>query len=378
MAHLSDSILRRLYDEPLSVTEKDRAHLGSCPRCQSRFEPVAALARESMAALAVPGATVDAQAALDRLRPRLGPPVTRIPWRPRLLGTSRRSWVPRLAAIGLAAALSVALVGAGVAQDALKIFEPQSIQVVPIATGDVAGLPDLSRFGEMTVQSKPELKEASSALDAATTSGLPLLPSGGLPASIDLKHVSYGTIPVSRGSFTFSARKAEAYAASTGRSIPTLRSGLDGSTLTVSGGPAEFEVFGELGRSGAQPATGAAQPGTGGISQLPALAIGAMRAPVVTSSGVTVKQLEDYLKALDPKLAPAIDAIGDKGSVLPIPVPVDRAQQTAVTIHGVPGVALGDNTGLGSAVIWERDGIIWAVAGTISQSQAIAIANSIP
>ena len=373
MAHLPESTLRRLYDEPLAVTEKDRVHFGSCAECRARFEPIAALAQESMAQLAVPGVTVDAQAALARVRPQLGAPVARTPWRPRLFGTGpRRSWIPRLAAVGLAAALSVLLVGAGVAQDMLKIFEPQSIQVVPITTGDLAGLPDLSRFGEMKVLTRPELKEATSAAEAASLSGLPVLNPTGLPNSVDTKHVSFGTIPQSTGSFTFNAARAQAYAAASGRSIPKMPNGIDGSTLSVSGGPAEFELFGELGRGGATPAT------SGGAPQLPTLAIGAMKAPSVSSTGVTVDQLKSYLKLLDPKLAPAIDAIGSAGNVLPIPVPVDRVQQTAVSINGAAGVALGDNTGLGSAVIWETKGRIWAVAGTITQTQAIAIASSLP
>jgi hypothetical protein len=49
----------------------------------------------------------------------------------------------------------------------------------------------------------------------------------------------------------------------------------------------------------------------------------------------------------------------------------------SVQVQGVPGYAVGDNTGLGSGVIWEKGGIIYGVAGTLSQDAVLSVANSL-
>ena len=63
MRHLDDGALRRLYDEPLALEEKTRAHYNDCAECQSRFSAIADDARQTSALLAVPGATVDDRSA---------------------------------------------------------------------------------------------------------------------------------------------------------------------------------------------------------------------------------------------------------------------------------------------------------------------------
>ena len=61
----------------------------------------------------------------------------------------------------------------------------------------------------------------------------------------------------------------------------------------------------------------------------------------MTSTGVTPTQLEDYLLAqpgISPQLAADIKAIGDPTTTLPIPVPVQFATSSKVTVQGVQGV----------------------------------------
>jgi hypothetical protein len=40
-------------------------------------------------------------------------------------------------------------------------------------------------------------------------------------------------------------------------------------------------------------------------------------------------------------------------------------------------MALGDNTGLGAGVVWQRDGFLYGVAGSRSERDILAIANSL-
>jgi hypothetical protein len=70
-------------------------------------------------------------------------------------------------------------------------------------------------------------------------------------------------------------------------------------------------------------------------------------------------------------------AICDWRDTLPLPVPADRIDWRSATVGGAPGLVLGDRGGLGSAVIWQRDGRIYGVAGVLRQSQVLRVAESI-
>jgi hypothetical protein len=60
-----------------------------------------------------------------------------------------------------------------------------------------------------------------------------------------------------------------------------------------------------------------------------------------------------------------------------IPVPIQYATSTKVQVQGVQGVALGDNTGAGSAVIWIKNGTVYGVLGLLKQSQVLSVANQL-
>jgi hypothetical protein len=113
---------------------------------------------------------------------------------------------------------------------------------------------------------------------------------------------------------------------------------------------------------------------------IPSLVVAEAARPRITSTGATAKEIEDYLLAqpgVSPQLAAEIKAIGDPTTALPIPVPVERATAQTVQVQGTSGLAVGDNTGIGSGVIWEKDGVVYGVAGALPESQILAIANSL-
>jgi hypothetical protein len=47
-----------------------------------------------------------------------------------------------------------------------------------------------------------------------------------------------------------------------------------------------------------------------------------------------------------------------------------------VTVNGASGLLIGDSTGLGSAVIWQRNGVVYAIAGTLTSNEVLGIARS--
>jgi len=80
---------------------------------------------------------------------------------------------------------------------------------------------------------------------------------------------------------------------------------------------------------------------------------------------------------VSPALAAQIRAIGDPASTLPVPIPVGVAQAKNVSVHGTTGLFVGDSTGLGSGVIWVQNGLVYVVGGTLTESEVLAVANSL-
>ena len=363
MAHLSEGTLRRKFDDEDALTNSDARHYSACAECQARYTAFADDAQAVAGVLAVPDLKVDVASAFSRVRsapaarPRFGIrlPIVRPASRP---------------AMGVLAAAAVifALVVTGVAQNALTFFEPKTLQPVPVSVADLQSLSGLSAYGTFAWTKEPTPQIVTSAAEAATVSGLHVPVVGTLPSGVSTT-VTYAAMPQAVGVFTFDAAKAAAAAAQAGKPLPKMPSGMDASTLTVTVGPAVIEVFGNL-------KTGAASDPT--QLSLPQLIVGESTAPVVTSSQVTTQELENYLLSqpgVSPELAAAIRAIKDPSTTLPIPIPIEFATHSDVQVQGVKGVALGDNTGLGAAVIWIKSGVVYGVAGTLKQNAILDVAN---
>jgi hypothetical protein len=381
VTHLTDGQLRRLRDEPFAVPEQARRHYHACTECQRRYSAIEADARAVAAALSVDDVRIDTSAALTKLRHRIavteqheGAIAVRRRWLERIRTMTARRLVKPVAGLAVAAALvaSLALTPLGsFAQSMITIFEPQQITAVPITPSDMQGLrslPDLSSFGTMSQQTGLQSQDVASAAEAQQKTGLTVLVPGSLPSGVSSQQVRYMAASQGQASFTFSAAKAQQ--AASGKTLPAMPAGLDGSTLQVTVGPVVVTTYGN----------NDASAGGGDLHNLPALVVGQAVAPKVTSTGATASQIEDYLLSLPgmpASVAAEIRAIGDPTSTLPIPVPIDRVNTQQVQVQGVNGLALGDNTGIFSVVIWQKKGMVYAVGGTLTQDQVLSIANSL-
>ncbi len=373
MAHLTEGTLRRLYDEPDASAAAVREHYDACSQCQRRFEAIAGDARQAASWLMAPDISIDVRPAFAALQDRIRRDESTHPVRryERWLAVAQLRWpgVARPLTAAVVVAVLLAVVGvSGVAQNVFTIFEPRQLVTVSVSPSDLQGVPDLTAYGTLKwTPSQPELRPTSDAAAAAAESGLPVLTPSALPTGLP-RSVNYAVVSRATASFTFSAAKAREAAAKAGKSLPPMPANMDGSTLYVTAGPALLEIYGGL-PSGA----------TGGDT-LPALVIFQARAPQVTSTGVTAKELQDYLLAqpgISPQLQAQIRAIGDPTHTLPIPLPAGQATSRSIQVGGGQGIFIGDSTGLASAVIWQRDGIVYAVGGTLTESQAVMIANSL-
>jgi len=332
--------------------------------------------------LSVSEPKIDTERALARIRARVDAE--------RIAPVSRGASAPRRVAVniwvrGLAAAATVALVAtlltvSGLAETILTIFEPKQLVAVPITSTDLNSAASFGAYGTLTWTEQPKPYDVPDIRTAARESGMTVLTPSNLPQGVGAPR--YGVMPKTTATFTFSAAKTTQAAAAQKRTPPPMPANIDGSKLFITGGPAVVAFYtdttattGATGASGATSTSGASP-----FSGMPKLIVAQGKPPVVQSDGVTVDQLQSYLLAqpgISPQLAAQIRAIKDPSSTLPVPIPVDMATSKKVTVQGVEGIFVGDSTGLGSAVIWQKDGIVYGVAGTLTEQQVLAVANSL-
>jgi hypothetical protein len=167
--------------------------------------------------------------------------------------------------------------------------------------------------------------------------------------------------------FTFNAAKARAFERRSHKELPPMPAGLDGTTVRLQTG-AVFNAHYES--------------GTGKRSARRTASFELIEAPAprVTSTGASLETLERYLLSMpnvSPDLASQIRALGDVESTLPVPVMIDKQTARSVSVHGSGGLAIGDNTGLGAGVVWQKNGIIYVVAGPLSMDEVTSIADGL-
>ena len=364
MAHLTDGTLRRMFDDPDTRVGGDAAHLEGCADCKARFEVIARDARSIATLLAVPDAAVDVRSAFAKVSeaPRFQPGLVRLP----VFGSPVRPMRFALVAAAMVALLAVVAFAA----EGL-FYKPSTVTPVPVTVADMQALSQLADYGTIAWTQQPQFQAATSPTDAAAIAGLTAPTAGSVPATIS-KTITYGAMTKAIATFTFNASKAQSTAAAKGKTLPAMPAGMDGATLTVTVGPAVGEIYGDL----KQPESSSANN-----INLPQLVIAKSAAPTVTSTQVSAATLENYILSLpgiSPELRNAVLAVKDPTTTLLIPVPVEYATATQVTINGANGVALGDNTGLGGGVVWVgKDGYVYVVAGSIKKDDAVNIAKTL-
>ncbi|HEY8741818.1 MAG TPA: hypothetical protein VIU62_01875 [Chloroflexota bacterium] len=398
MRHIADGMLRRMQDEPQAVASIARQHLASCHACRMRLEQIAADAQLVGALLGYGNPAPDTARAFQRMQQRLAADVVSRPSsiQERITGMINQQSGKLLKplggiAAGLSLAAALALTPAGAwAGNFLTVFEPTQVTAVPIDMRDLQSLPDLAKYGTIHAPAKAASQHFTLGSAAVAAAGLPLLTPKALPSGVPVT-ATYEVVPGATGSFTFSAAKAQANAAAQGKTLPPMPANLDGATLQVSTGTALVEAYADPSKlkavagDNATSTTGTADASQNAAAAVhaigPVLIIGEMKAPSVTmtGNGVTAVQLETYLLAqpgISPSLVSAIKALGDPTSTLPIPIPINKAVSQNVTLSdGTKAVVVGDSTGIIGGIIWEKNGIVYGIGGSLTESQLISMAN---
>ena len=271
--------------------------------------------------------------------------------------------------LGLAAVLALPLAAHA---DPLSVFQPTQVRAVSVSPTDVRAihsLPPLEAFGTVRGTRVPGVDEVGSASEAAQDAGYALR----LPATVPSKlgnAAHYQITQRAHTSFTFSQAKAAAWAREHNVPLHPLPSGLDGATYTATLRPVTVVTYGSVPRKRT----------THGPPASSFLAVVQAPLPTITSSGAPLRALTDWFAAqpgISKRLVAQIKAMGDPAQTLPIPVRFNEQTAAKVSVDGVQGLAIGDETRIGTAIVWTKDGKLYAVAGTFPQSEVLALANDL-
>jgi hypothetical protein len=359
MRHPTDGTLRRLVDEPAGVADADREHVAGCQVC------LAALAAAQQDA-AVTGRVLDVESTVDvdagwrRLsgalavegRRRAGAVAPAHRWRAAL-----RS--PVVAVVGVIALVTGA--AAAAAANWLPFFRTEQIAPITLPQADLVRLPDLSDFGELAVAERFDIREVADAAAAEEATGLSVPRVGGeLPRGVSGKP-GYRTFGRISAVFTFSAEKAARFAAAGGQTLPPPPAGLDGSQFRLVAGPG-LAVAWTQGRP------------------FPAMIVGRAVAPIAYSAGIPFETARDYLLSLPmlpEDVAAQLRGFSGDGTTLPLFVSAERMQTSTADVGGVPATVLTSRQGTISAVVWVHNGIVTAVAGSMSAGEVLSVAREL-
>src|SRR5437868_1810343 len=255
----------------------------------------------------------------------------------------------RLALVGLAGALVLCAFlvtpqGQAFASALLMLFRGQTIQ--PIAT-DYAhlqnaykALEELEKLGSLQGTIPSQLKSVSSVGGAQSVAGFTPAQPGTFPTGFGKTPSAIKALAPSRVTLTLSASTANAYFKSIGANR-TLPQQMDGEQLIVDfPGVTLLEYVGQ----------GGARLLVGQASQL----------TISASGNATVDQLRAYLltlPGLSADTAKSLQSISSWQTTIPLGIPTDRVGFNAAPVKGSlggDGVVLNDNTGIGSAVLWQH------------------------
>jgi hypothetical protein len=276
----------------------------------------------------------------------------------------------RLLSLALAAGL---LVPAAAPADPLSVFQPTRVRPISITPADeraLRALPPLDAFGTLRGTRSPGFDEWSSATEAARAAGHRLRLPSHVPVSV-AGTVRYEVTQTARTTFTFSAAKAAAWAKDQKIALASFPAGLDGTTYTATVAPVAIVTYGTPPRRGAHER---------GVRRGAFLTVVQARVPRIVARGASLETLVAWFTrqpGISPALAAQVRAIGDPTQTLPIPVRFDRNTAQSVAVDGVQGLAIGDETGIGSAIVWTKDGTLYAVGGTFAQSSLVALAGEL-
>jgi hypothetical protein len=284
----------------------------------------------------------------------------------------------RVAAAALVAALVLTgLVvtpgGRAAASSFLAQFRSQRFEVLSVDPAQanqvervLAGLADTGVFTGAALRDTGlgEPQVAADRAEAARLAGfaVPVVDPAALPSGVDRTPRRLLVSPAREVRLTFDRDRALDYLRRHGRPAAQLPERYDGTELVVRIPSAVVQQF--AGRDGG-PALLVGKAGTLGLT---------------TEGGASLEELREVvlgLPGLPAETVAQVRAIGDWRTTLPLPVPTDEVRWRPATVGGAEALSFADQTGRLHALLWQRDGHIWGVAGVLSSDEAQDVAGSL-
>ncbi len=372
--------LRAYLDGELSLERQGAvaAHLAACEACRGSLARLAEQAAEVGDALAclAPGPQEAASpvAALQAWRARAAGPGIWERFRGGLAAMANgflgRRWQVALAALAAALVVTALLTPVGSAVGELlsvfraEKFAPISIDPAAASVGSV-GQVNPEEFGQFSVRTEPTFTKIKNLSEAKVD--FPVRQVTNVPAGLaSAPQVLYST--PGEAVFTFDLAKTKAALGKMGIALQ-LPAELDGATVRVYV-PAGVEmVYSKA--DGTEPALILLQ-GRSPTLELPAV--------------LDTPQMRDLffsLAGLPPELAEQLRAIAESRTTVPVPV-IKGDDSREVTVDGTQGLLVthrpavaGASAPEGSYIVWQKDGVLYALGGTVSEADLLAAAQSL-
>lgn len=385
--HLTDGELRAALDEELEHIRLQ--HLKSCPDCQRRQQQlnVERMKVSSRLAFLRPGEepVPSAQAAWNRFSQKT---------QEKEISMVRRLFSIPMIRYGTAALALLTLILAfpstrALAGELLSLFRVQKVVVVPV---DFTGLEQLTgdgmlgnQFTELIAssvdmhQEPGEPVEAANAEEASQLAGFPVrIPAGMTPSQISVTNRAAFSLTLDRA-------RVQALLDQAGRSDLVLPTSVEGAEISVEIPPAVSVGFGTCPRPGSevqgnheQSATERRYPDCVILAQIPSPTV---NAPTSLDIEVLARIALEFT-GMSPEEAARLTDTVDWTSTLLVPIPRNASVNEQVSVDGVTGTLIqrsADRENPQFALLWVKDGVIYAISGLGSNSQkAIDMANSLP
>lgn len=293
-----------------------------------------------------------------------------------------RSRSRRAMATAVAAALAVTVVltpgGRSAVAQFLDTFRGEQLQVVQLDPADLdregEGLhdhDDLAALDDIladTTIDVPDPVQVAQAEQARAISGLQPVSAATVREGLNVPAVDATYMASPGGQVTLTL------GATADNGVPQS---LDGTVLRIAVPPTVATVL-------ADRAAIEAAPGASGSERMMSMGdwgavAGRSGTLEITSEGASLDKVRSFLlsrRELPAGLRQQLEGIEDWRNTLPIPLPADIAWED-VTVSGNAGLAFGDDSGLGAAVIWQRDGLVNGVVGSQARSDLMDLANQL-
>ena len=205
---------------------------------------------------------------------------------------------------------------------------------------------------------KPDFTRVESQEEARQLTGYELRRPTLLPQGVD-PSPRWAVLPAASFTYTVDSAKWESFCQALGRGGVALPPTLEGTTLTFDMPGAAVAIFG---------------------GDRPTLTLGQGKSPTLTfPPEVDVEALREALLGLPivpPDVAGQLRAIDNWKGTMVVPLP-PKATSREVKVDGVTGLLISGEDEKAALVLWQKNGILYGLFGTVAEADLLAAADSL-